>query len=202
MAAKRVKVKDRGWVRIQLALRALNGYQATIGLHPDSGIHKGEISNVGLGLVHEFGVQFMHPGGTPFMVADQGGSSRSGGMVGTGQVVFLKKGDPRAIGITQPHVIQIPERSFLRSSWDKKVKTYERLMMRQAGMVIDGKATAQQAIGRVGEKVLADVIRTINRGIPPPLKPASIRAKVKPSTKPLIDTGQLKQAMTVRTFKS
>jgi hypothetical protein len=199
MAAKRVTVKDRGWVRIQLALRRLDGYQATIGLHPDSGQHKGEISNVGLGVVHEFGVQFMHPGGTPFMVTDQGGSSRSGGMVYTGAVVFLRKGDPRAIGITQPHIIQIPERSFVRSTWDKKVRGYERLMMRQAVLVIDGKAKPQEAIGRVGEKVLADVRRTMNRGVPPPLKPETIRRKR--SSKPLIDTAQLKQALTVKVFK-
>ena len=199
MATKAVKVKDRGWVRISLALKAMDGYEATIGVHGDAGAHKGDIDNVGLAAIHEFGVQFRHPGGTPFMVASQGGSSRSGGMVGAGQVTFLRKGDPRAIGITRPHMIQIPERSFLRSAWDKNVRKYERALQKQAGQVIDGKATAKQAIGRVAEKALGDIVRGINRGIPPPNAPATIRRKG--SSKPLIDTGQLKMAIKVKVGK-
>jgi len=196
--AKAVKVKDRGWLRIKVALRALDGLQATIGLHPDAGPHEGDITNVGLGVVHEFGVQFMHPGGTPYTFRFSPGSSRSGAMIG-GSLVFLRKGDPDAIGITKPHLIQIPERSFMRSSWDKNVKGYDRLMRRMAGALIDGDKRPSQAIGLVAEKVLADVRRTMNRGIPPPLKPATIRRKR--SSKPLIHTAQLKQALTVKVFK-
>ena len=193
--AKRIKIIDRGWGRIQLALRRLDGYNATIGLHqPEDGRPgEGDIGNVGLGVVHEFGVTINHPGGTPYMVS-WSTAGRSGGMVG-GNVTFLRKGDPRAIGVTQPHKITIPERSFIRSSWDAKVRTYDRLMAKQAGRVIDGTASPGQAVGLVGEKVKSDVIKRINRGIPPPLRASTIRRKR--SSKPLIDTGQLKQAIKV-----
>lgn len=187
MMAKNVKVKDRGWRRINKAFKSLDGWEATIGAHGDAGKHKGGIDNVALTAIHEFGVQFRHPGGTPYT------------FVGN-RVVFLKKGDPRAIGITRPHMIQIPERSFLRSTWDKRVKSYERLLQKQAGLVMDGRATAPQAVGIVGEKVLADVKRTIKRGVPPPLKPATVARKG--STKQLIDTGQMIGSLHVKVKKA
>lgn len=193
---KRVKVVDKGWNRIQRAMRAMDGYTATVGVHGDAGSHGGDIDNVGLAAVHEFGVSFIHPGGTPYMMSSQGGSSRSGGMVGTGSVIFLRKGDPRAIGVTRPHHIQIPERSFLRTTFDKGRRKYERLLLKQAQAVVDGKQAPDRAIGVVGEVHLADVIRRINRGIPPKLKPAT--AARKGSTKPLIDTGQLKGSIKVK----
>lgn len=196
---KRVKVKDKGYLRIQVALRVLNGWHCTIGVHGDAGPHEGPIDNVGLAAVHEFGVQFMHPGGTPFMVASQGGSSRSGGMVGIGRVTFLPKGDPRAIGITKPHMIQIPERSFLRSTWDKNVGKYERLMQKLAGQVIDGDIAPRAAVGKVGERILGDIRKTIRRGIPPPLKPATVRRKG--SSKPLIHHSQLIGALHAKTYR-
>lgn len=193
---KKVKVKDRGWVRINLALRRLDGHRATIGIHGDAAAHAGPIDNIRLGVIHEFGASFMHPGGTPYMVGSQGGSSRSGGISGSGAVTFLRKGDPRAIGVTRAHRITIPERSFLRSAFDKGQRKYTRLMQRQAGMVIDGKQTPAKAIGLVGELALSDVVRGINRGIAPPNRPATIREKG--SSKPLIDTGQLKMSIKVK----
>lgn len=194
-----IKVKDRGWNRAQRALRKLNGYTTTIGVHGDAAAHGGPIDNIRLAAIHEFGASFMHPGGTPYMVASQGGSSRSGGMVGGGQVVFLPKGDPRAIGVTRAHRITIPERSFLRSAFDKGRKSYERLLQKQAGLVIDGKQAPDKAVGIVGEKALADVVRGINRGIPPPLQPATVRRKGR--SKPLIHTGQLKMSIKVKVNK-
>lgn len=198
--AKRVKVIDRGYAAAIFALRKLDGQTATVGLHaPDAPRKDPGLTNVALGVVHEFGATINHPGGTPFTVSSIGGSSRSGGMVASGAVVFLKKGDPRAIGETRPHTIKIPERSFMRSAFDKNVKKYQRASLREAKKAIMLKQTPEQAIGRVGEIALADIRRGINRGIPPALKASTIRRKR--SSKPLVDTGQLKQALDVRTFK-
>ena len=185
--AKKPIVIDKGMKAAQRAIRELDGWQATIGIHGEQAPRPGEMDNVRLGVIHEFGVRFIHPGGTPFMMASQGGSSRSGGMVGSGSVIFLRKGDPRAIGVTRPHQIVIPERSFLRSTWDKNLKKYERLLVRLSRQVVSLKLTPQQAIGRLGERVKSDVVNAINRGIPPPIKPATARRKG--STKPLIDLG-------------
>lgn len=199
--AKRVKVIDKGYAAAVRALHALDGLEATIGLHAPENGRSGDdepgMTNVKLGVIHEFGAHINHPGGTPFMVSSTGGSSRSGGSVMTGAVTFLKKGDPRAIGLTRPHAIRIPERSFMRSAFDKNVQKYQRAAMREAKKTLLLQQSPMQAIGRVGEIALADIIRGINRGISPPLKAGTIRRKR--SSKPLIDTGQLKQALKVKT---
>lgn len=195
MAPKRVRVIDKGFRRALRSIKRLNGLEATIGLHPGQSGRKesGPIDNVGLGFVHEFGVTINHPGGTDYMVSWSGGG-RSGGMVGGG-ITFLPRGDPRSIGRTRPHIIRIPERSFMRSSFDKNVRKYQRGALREIKRAIIGKQSPEKAIGRLGEIVRADIIRGINRGISPPLKPATIRRKR--SSKPLVDTGQLKQALRV-----
>jgi hypothetical protein len=200
--AKRVKVIDKGYNQAVRALNDLNGRQVTIGLHaPDTGRNDDEpgMTNVKLGFIHEFGARINHPGGTPFMVSGVGGSSRSGGLVGGGAVTWLKKGDPRAIGITKAHIIVIPERSFMRSTFDKNVEKYQRAIQREAKKVALLKESPYRAIDRIGEIARADIIRTINRGISPPLKPATVRRKR--SSKPLIDTGQLKQAIRYESTK-
>lgn len=200
---QRVKVVDKGYKAAIRAMKALDGWEATIGLHaPESSRSDDEpgLTNVALGVVHEFGATINHPGGTPFMVSSVGGSSRSGGLVGSGAVTFLKKGDPRAIGETRAHTIRIPERSFMRSAFDKNARKYQRAFLREAKKTLLLKQSAGQAIGKVGEIVLGDIIRGINRGIPPPLKPGTIRRKR--SSKPLIDTGQMKQALKIKTGKA
>lgn len=88
----------------------------------------------------------------------------------------------------------IPERSFLRSAFDKNQRKYERLMGMQTGLVIDGVQTPKGAVSVVAERMVADIVNGINRGIPPPNAPSTIEAKG--SSKPLIDTGQLKGSIT------
>ena len=51
-----------------------------------------------------------------------------------------------------------------------------------------------QALTLLGEVVSKDIIATINRGIRPGLKKSTIKRKK--SSKPLIDTGRLKGAIT------
>jgi hypothetical protein len=193
---KRVKVVDKGYNAAILALHKLDGQTATIGLHaPQNSRTEPGLTNVALGVVHEFGATINHPGGTDYMFNWSGGA-RSGGFVG-GNVTFLRRGDPRSIGKTKAHKITIPERSFMRSAFDKNVQKYQRACLREAKKALLQRQTPEQAIGRVGEIAKADVIRGIDRGISPPLKPATVRRKG--SSKPLIDTGQLKQAIKVET---
>lgn len=53
-------------------------------------------------LIHELGGTINHPGGTPYMIGEGG------------RTVFLKKGDPRAIGRTKAHDIKMPARPYLK----------------------------------------------------------------------------------------
>lgn len=191
-------VVDKGMQAAMARQKALGGHRATVGIHGDVATKAhGDVDNIQLAVVHEFGANIQHPGGTPYTVFG-GGGGRSGGMVG-GKAIFLRKGDPRATGVTRPHAISIPERSFLRSAFDKNRVAYERLLEMMTGRVIDGTATPKQAVGTVGEKHIADIVNGINAGIPPPLKPAT--AERKGSTTPLIDTGQLKMSIKVKVTK-
>lgn len=92
----------------------------------------------------------------------------------------------------------IPERSFLRRTADHKRKDWLDLMARALGKVVDGKITAQTALGLVGQRASADVKQTITRGagVPPPLKDKTIAAKG--SSRPLVDTGQLVNSITYK----
>ncbi len=88
----------------------------------------------------------------------------------------------------------IPERSFMRAPFDRNVEKYNRFMGSRAR---DLRRSFKRILAAAGELVKADMIRAIDDGLSPGLKPATIRAKG--SSKPLIDTGQLKQAITVKT---
>lgn len=90
--------------------------------------------------------------------------------------------------------VNIPERSFLRATIDENRAQYKALIRAAVRDVLTGKLTQGRALGIIGTKVQADVIRRIDDGIAPANAPATIRAKG--SSKPLIDTGQLKQSIT------
>ena len=60
--------------------------------------------------------------------------------------------------------------------------------------VFQKRATLPQLLNTLGAKAAADVKNTIRQGIPPPNSPETIRRKG--SSRPLIDTGQLINAIT------
>lgn len=87
----------------------------------------------------------------------------------------------------------VPQRSFLRSTVDENRKKYADLISRGVGQVLDGRMNIKRALGLVGAKVSGDVQKKIASGIDPPLAQTTIDRKK--SSKPLIDTGQLRQAI-------
>ena len=191
--------KRKEWNRILKTFAGPGDPAVKVGIQgAEASADHGGITNVGLAVVHEFGAEIAHPGGTPFVVAWQGGG-RSGAMVG-GAVTFVRKGDPNAVGVTRPHKISIPERSFIRAPFMAGIKTYERMLKKGTRKVYVGKMSKQQLLGILGEKIKGDMQKAIARGIPPPIKAATIRARRKrfgkASTKPLIATGQLRQSIT------
>lgn len=88
----------------------------------------------------------------------------------------------------------IPERSFLRSTISRENKKYLKLLQ-NAGKNALAKVPAKKSLEILGEIVVADVRKTIDRSIGlKPLKAATVARKG--SSKPLIDTGQLKGSIT------
>ena len=88
----------------------------------------------------------------------------------------------------------IPERSFLRvplrSAQDELAKVFKQLMKQVAA----GDITFDQALNQLGAKGASISQEAIAEGINPPNKPATVARKG--SSKPLIDTGTLRQAIT------
>src|SRR5579871_3958544 len=90
---------------------------------------------------------------------------------------------------------RIPQRSFMRSTCDAQRNHHLKMISNLQGKILDGALSIKQALMQLGEIVSKDMVQTINRGIEPKLKPETIRRK-KGSSKPLIDTGRLKGAIT------
>lgn len=88
----------------------------------------------------------------------------------------------------------VPERSFLRSTFDKNLEGYWRSLKTRAGMVLAGRITIQSTLDSLGKRVQDDIRNTIHSGVPPQLADSTVAAKG--STKQLIDSGQLVQAIT------
>ena len=89
---------------------------------------------------------------------------------------------------------RIPERSYLRSTYDENRRKYEQMILQGAQNSTKGKETPKQAAFKTGETMRADVIKRIKAGIPPELSQRTIDKKG--SSVPLIDTGQLVASIT------
>lgn len=87
----------------------------------------------------------------------------------------------------------VPERSFIRATFDEQVEKLNQTRGRLIRGVQDGKLDAQQAAGLLGEIHQRDIVRKIDSGVPPPNAPGTIR--IKGSSKPLINEGNMKQAV-------
>ena len=88
----------------------------------------------------------------------------------------------------------IPQRSFLRAAIDEHAPDLRRLILAVAARALDGAITPAQALDQIGSKVAGWVQTRIDQGIAPPLKPETIARKG--SSKPLVNVGQLKAAIT------
>ena len=85
---------------------------------------------------------------------------------------------------------RIPQRSFMRATCDAKRDAHFGLISRLQQKIIEGRVGIGQALGTIGSVIEKDIVQSINAGIAPQLKPATIKRKK--SSKALIDTGRLK----------
>ena len=149
----------------------------------DAGQHpSGDITVAGIGFVHEFGASFTHPGGTPYVIG------------ANGQARFVKKGTKGIAGVTKPHNITIPERSFMRSTIQAKKKDIISLQKKLLKQIVNGTMKVETGLGLVGE-FMADAIKQKIVSLRTPANSAATIRK-KGSSNPLIDTGQLKNSIT------
>jgi hypothetical protein len=87
-----------------------------------------------------------------------------------------------------------PERSFLRKTLDMHADAYVAYTRELSIQVIDGKMTIERALGLLGMKIKADVVRLFDtNAIRPDITEATKKAKG--SSTVGIDTGALKQSI-------
>ena len=96
---------------------------------------------------------------------------------------------------------KIPQRSFMRTAYDENIRSIETLINIQYGRVVDGSTTIDKALSLVGQAMQAYIQKKIRSITYPPNSPATI--KIKGSSKPLIDFGQMVNSVTyaIRTMK-
>lgn len=88
----------------------------------------------------------------------------------------------------------IPARSFLRATVDEQSSSIRADQHKLAIAVLSGKLDMRRALDQLGARVAAKIQQKIARGIEPALQPRTIARKG--SSKPLVDTGQLRQSVT------
>ena len=92
-------------------------------------------------------------------------------------------------GAVNEYGIDVPERSFMRSSFDENLSKIQNDMNQQAGLVITGQSTVKAALSAIGMKHTDRVKRKIGSNIQPPNHPETIRRKK--SSRTLIDNGDM-----------
>ncbi|MFF5994277.1 hypothetical protein AAGS61_05920 [Lysinibacillus sp. KU-BSD001] len=95
--------------------------------------------------------------------------------------------------------IVIPERSFLRSTFDEKNREWATFAKRQLPNLLEGRIDAQTLCERLGARMVADIQEKITDLDTPPNAPSTI--KQKKSSNPLIDTGGLRRRVTYRVVR-
>lgn len=173
---------DLGWQKAITNTIGVGKRLAAIGVLGGQGDAESGITLAGIATANEFGAEIDHPGGTPYMIA------------GGGRAVFLKKGDPRATGVTGPHKITLPERSFFRSTLRTRADYFADVATKLGTQIADGTISEDVALGRMGLVIESEIKATITRGVAPPNAASTIRRKK--SSKPLIDTGRLRASIT------
>jgi hypothetical protein len=116
-----------------------------------------------------------------------------------------REGGIDMVGIAAVHEFgapsrNIPQRSFLRSTYDENRKKYQKQITKRVGKgVVTGGAPAAAALREIGTVYQNDVQDKMRSGgITPPLSPSTINARPKGDAVPLVDTGRLLGAITVK----
>ena len=186
-------VEDR-----DLGMDALMREIRTTADHVDIGVHADEGEElVKIAAAHEYGATINNPGGQPYIIVDarKHGSretrkQRSGyaPLADGKEIIFLKKGQ-KGMGVTKPHTIVIPMRSYIRSTVDENAEKYQQAAAGLIERIVDGTLDKFTALQVMGETIQADIKRKIRTIKSPALKPETIRRKG--SDQPLIDHGIL-----------
>ena len=95
-------------------------------------------------------------------------------------------------------IIEIPKRPFFRTAFEKNYKQLGNIAAKEYNDVLEGKSNARQSLSRMGEWMVGRVKHSITNGSW--AANSSLTVKLKGSSKPLIDSGELRNSVTHREF--
>lgn len=160
---------------------------------PEGGERAGPINNAALAYIHENGGTIQHPGGTRYITDAVEGGRR----VGTR---FVGKGFVGETLVTGPHSITIPARPFMSPGVEEALPQIVKRMRSGATRALNGdRQAASQTLEAVGLIAQTAIRKRIASGDFVPLAPATLEARRRrgrTGTRPLIDTGQMRNAIT------
>lgn len=156
-----------------------------------------------IGTVHEFGANIQAKGKylTIPTAAANGRSPRDFGpelFKPKGKNILAVRG-PNGALVTMfvlKESVTIPERSFLRSTFDEKNKEWQNFATGMIRQVLNGSMSVDTMFDRLGQRMVADVQQKIRDITTPPN--AAITRENKGSSNPLIDTGRMRQGITYK----
>lgn len=94
--------------------------------------------------------------------------------------------------------VNIPERSFIRSTFDENMDNWVAFFSKRIEMICMGQLTAKEAYSQLGAQIVGDIQKKMRNIKEPPLSGVTKAARRGNSDNPLIDTGQLRQHVTWR----
>ena len=121
---------------------------------------------------------------------------KAGGQVRDGELTNVEIAAVHEYGTEDGRV---PERSFLRSTFDEKRQVYAALVTKLLRGVVSGKMPVKQMFDILGAQMVADINGRVRQTLGPafafePLRPETIARKG--SDRPLIDTGIMLASIT------
>lgn len=96
--------------------------------------------------------------------------------------------------------IRIPERSFMRSTFDEKEKEWTAFLEERLDRVFDFRMTVEEMYEQLGAKAASDIQEKIRTLSDPPNAESTV--KKKGSSNPLIDSGSMRQRVTWKVVKA
>jgi hypothetical protein len=95
--------------------------------------------------------------------------------------------------------VGIPQRSWLRSTRNQKRQEWAKNLAEGAQAVVQRRISLTDMLDAVGSVAAADVVQTIANRIPPPLKPATVAARISRARKANPTFGKKQLPVTIST---
>lgn len=173
--SKYVEIVDHGWEHLMRSAADINGKTVEAGVFDDSDqllakMSGARASNVDIAIWQEYGVNI------PITVKMRWYLHFAG--------LHLKP---------TTTMIRIPARPFMQQTADKQGKKWMNLTGRLVTQTFFNQMTVPAALAQLGSVMQADIQKTISGGNFRRLHPFTVRRKK--SSRPLVDTGQLRQAV-------